>query len=412
MLFFVVAFSLILSLGAVYHKLGDYDTPGHAYSVTVINMTAYVADWDGGLQIIDVSNPQNPVLLGSYNTPGEASSVSVVGTTAYVADYSLGLQIIDVTNPQNPVLLGSYDTPGRARSVFVVGTTAYVADGWSGLQIIDVTNPQNPVLLSSYNTPDNAKSVTVVGTTAYVADESTGLQIIDVTNPQSPVLLGSYNTPGNASSVAVINTTAYVADGSAGLQIIDVSNPQIPVLLESILPHATSYIYTCTVQGNRLYVSDYNWNEISIYDISIPQSPVLLHIYAWNLSTENMCINGNTLYTANGWYGLNIHELSAVDMTEDVVAAVPQPGLTIYPNPFRAETTLAVSLPRVERVKLSLYNLRGQLVRELSDGFRAQGQHSFTWDGKDDNGRDVSAGIYLIRFDNGRHKLLRKVIRF
>ncbi len=265
--------------------------------------------------------------------------------------------------------------------------------------------------LGGYDTSGYAWSLTVVGTTAYVADYRAGLQIIDVANPQSPVLLGSYDTPGNANSVSVIGTTAYLADGDAGLQIIDVANPQSPVLLGSIMPHATSFVNTCTVQGDRLYVSDNGWNEINVYDISIPQSPVLLHTYAWNLGTLSLCISGNTLFTANGFYGLYIHDLNAMDAIDDVVA-VPQPGLSIYPNPFVADTKLAVSLPQADRVELSIYNLKGQLVRELCDDYKAQGQHGFTWDGKDKSGRDVPVGIYLVRFENGRHKLLKKVTRF
>lgn len=51
---------------------------------------------DGGLQIIDVSDPGNPKKLGSYSTPGYAWDVYVQGNVAYVADGS-GLQIIDVS---------------------------------------------------------------------------------------------------------------------------------------------------------------------------------------------------------------------------------------------------------------------------------------------------------------------------
>ena len=80
-----------------------------------------------------------PDLLGAYNTPGWAQGVTVVGTTAYVADYESGLQIIDVSDPANPVWLGTYNTPHWAYSVTVLGTTAYVADSGSGLQILDVT---------------------------------------------------------------------------------------------------------------------------------------------------------------------------------------------------------------------------------------------------------------------------------
>ena len=96
MFFFLIVVISILPLSAVYHKIGEYETPGNARSVVVSNNIAYVADYDTGLQIIDVSNPQNPALLGSYHTPSWASSVFISNNIAYVADEYLGLQIIDV----------------------------------------------------------------------------------------------------------------------------------------------------------------------------------------------------------------------------------------------------------------------------------------------------------------------------
>ena len=81
---------------------GAYDTPGAAYRVQVVGNLAYVADFDSGLQILDISNPAAPTLKGSYNTPGNARGIQVVGNLAYVADQASGLQIIDVSNPAAP----------------------------------------------------------------------------------------------------------------------------------------------------------------------------------------------------------------------------------------------------------------------------------------------------------------------
>ena len=198
----------------------------------------------------------------------------------------------------------------------------------------------------------------------------------------------------------------------AGLLIVDVSTPQNPVLIDSILPHPTSYMNTSLVQENRLYISDTNWNEISVYNISVPSSPILLTTYAWNLSTEAICISGNTLYTANGLYGLNIHNLTAVGNDDETVAALPPARLDNYPNPFRVNTTIAFSLPKADRVRLRVYNIKGQFVRELCNEFKSQGQHTLAWDGKDSSGREVPAGIYLARYNSGKHYVLKKITRF
>ena len=116
---------------------------GAIYAVFVDGDYAYVADFDSGLRIIDISNPAVAFEAGYYDTPDYALGVYVSGNYAYVADWDSGLRIIDITNPTAPFEAGYYDTPSFARSVYVSGNYAYVADA-SGLAIIDITNPAAP----------------------------------------------------------------------------------------------------------------------------------------------------------------------------------------------------------------------------------------------------------------------------
>jgi len=152
----------------------------------VVGTTAYVADWEAGLQILDVSNPTNVVHLGGYDTSGWALNVQVAGTTAYVADYDSGLQILDVSDPAKVVRLGGYYTRGNASGVQVVGTTAYVVHYYAGLQILDVSNPRNVVRLGGYDTSCYARGAQVVGTTVYVADGEWGLAILGLSGSVAP----------------------------------------------------------------------------------------------------------------------------------------------------------------------------------------------------------------------------------
>jgi len=80
-----------------------------------------VADGYRGLSIIDITNPANQTLfaLSSYDIARYAQKVTLSGdgTKAYVADSGSGLVIIDITDPENLILLGSYDTAGNASDV-------------------------------------------------------------------------------------------------------------------------------------------------------------------------------------------------------------------------------------------------------------------------------------------------------
>lgn len=177
------------------------------------------APWWSGLQILDVSNPSNPILTGTCDTRSCPSDVFVSGNYAYVTS-GYGLEIIDISNASAPALTGFYGTPGYPRRVFLSGNYAYVADGEEGLSIINISNPSNPTITAILNTPGETYDVFVSGNYAYVADEEWGLQIINLSNPSNPALATFYITLGWARAVFVSGNYIYVADGEVGLLIL------------------------------------------------------------------------------------------------------------------------------------------------------------------------------------------------
>ena len=69
-----------------------------------------------------------------------------------------------------------------------------------------------------------------------------------------------------------------------------------------------------------------------------------------------------------------------------------------FPNPAYGATTLVFDLPNGGgRVDLAVHTVRGQLVRTLVRGSAERGRHTATWDGTDETGRPVAAGVYFIR---------------
>jgi len=96
---------------------------------------------------------------------------------------------------------------------------------------------------------------------------------------------------------------------------------------------------------------------------------------------------------------------------------VDEPGIPIafalrqnYPNPFRGGTTLAFDLPQPSKTTLEVFNVAGRRVTTLVDRELPAGRHAVAWDGKDANGRDVSAGIYFYRVQSGANGAMKKMI--
>jgi len=74
-----------------------------------------------------------------------------------------------------------------------------------------------------------------------------------------------------------------------------------------------------------------------------------------------------------------------------------------YPNPFNPTTTIAFELPQSSPIKIEVFNLLGQKVATLVDGYREAGRFEVVWNGTDEAGKQVSSGIYFCRMIAGEY---------
>ena len=80
------------------------------------------------------------------------------------------------------------------------------------------------------------------------------------------------------------------------------------------------------------------------------------------------------------------------------------------PNPFRGSTSIAYTLGSTAPAALTVYDISGRVVRTLVDGIVPAGEHAVVWDGRDDAGRTVPSGIYLVRIRSEAGVQTRKMI--
>lgn len=86
----------------------------------------------------------------------------------------------------------------------------------------------------------------------------------------------------------------------------------------------------------------------------------------------------------------------------DGLSSVPDPAIEVtvggarnFPNPFASSTTIYYNLPERSNVRLEIYNAAGERVRLLVDAPQNEGQQQIVWDGRDESGQEVSAGLYV-----------------
>ncbi len=84
--------------------------------------------------------------------------------------------------------------------------------------------------------------------------------------------------------------------------------------------------------------------------------------------------------------------------------------LKAFPNPFKEDLNLSFNLSQEERTTIEIFNIQGQRVHTLLSEIAPKGEHRVLWDGKDQDGQPMPAGIYMVRLRAGKALINQKVI--
>lgn len=215
----------------------------------------YVTTKELGLITYDISVPSNPDPVDTIdvNLFGNLKPTDVVqnGNYLYVSlgDFQglfpqrAGMAIIDVQNPQTPVITDRWDSTAYnqgAAAVLYDNGYVYLGAMEHGVLILDVSSPANivfksqfipdPLFGNPFNDP-NARGLAIRNDTLYVAYDAGGLRVLDVANKMNVSEIGMYRSPAivNAAypyynNVSIVGNYAYVAVDFCGVDVIDISN--------------------------------------------------------------------------------------------------------------------------------------------------------------------------------------------
>lgn len=192
----IIDFSNPASPQMVAHVLGwenDQSIPGEEYcfaqAVAVQGDYAYVIDYmpfedqdTKGLYIIDISDPANATVINRFaDVSSRCWDIAVQGDVAYLADSNGGLELINIADPLNPSFYGYAALEDAAQGVDVLGDHAFVANYiYGGVQVMDVSIPVYPHQVGYYKrTGCFALGVTADENYLYVADGIAGFQVYD-----------------------------------------------------------------------------------------------------------------------------------------------------------------------------------------------------------------------------------------
>ena len=81
-----------------------------------------------------------------------------------------------------------------------------------------------------------------------------------------------------------------------------------------------------------------------------------------------------------------------------------------YPNPFNPVTTLRYELPEQTHVNITIYDMLGRKVKTILNEQQSPGYKQLIWDASNDNGKPVSASIYLYQIQAGEYISTKKMV--
>ncbi|MDP8201052.1 MAG: right-handed parallel beta-helix repeat-containing protein [Candidatus Tenebribacter burtonii] len=109
--------------------------------------------------------------------------------------------------------------------------------------------------------------------------------------------------------------------------------------------------------------------------------------------------------TQNSYYLISLNE------DDNNVPEVAKTSLNQnYPNPFNPSTTIAYSILNDGMIELKVYNIKGQLVKTLVMGEQQTGSYEVVWNGKDNNEKNISSGVYFYKLSTKDKTIMKKML--
>jgi len=358
----------------------DYPNFPAALSSTGILSSPAAADLDGDgyLELIASS------LSGTMYAISSATGTDIAGWPVDVGSNSYqGPTVVDIDADDDPeVVIGisngdlkAFEHTGDIKFSINVGCiikgglVAADLDANGSNEIVLVTNTGNVMAVD-----ENGSDVGVFPVSIGESVDSTPI-IADMDNNGSQEIVFGDNA-GFIHSIDITGTET--ANFPISLDNSVKVSPAIADLdndgdIEIVVPNQYGY-----------YAIDYQYN-VALEDI------------AWSCFRRNLTRTNSALDPTTG---------SSDNETPDIITSLGKN----YPNPFNPTTMISFSLQNDGFVNLSIYNIKGQLIKTLKSDEMKSGFHFAEWDGKDNSGKTASTGVYFYKLQTSDYVSAKKMI--
>jgi choice-of-anchor B domain-containing protein len=351
------------------------------------------------LQIMDLQYLPDSVSLVntySYTNYTKTHTISQSGPYLYLNGGNVtfggsnqgGLTVLDITNPVNPVKRGSWSQQ-YVHDARIIDDTIYACNiynspqGTASIYVINAGNKDNLTNVTSWVNGQNPFPHNCALTTdkryIYTTDETSSpngkLKIWDRQNLNNVIFVTSWQPTGITTAIVhnveIYNNIAVIAHYTAGMRILDISNP--------VSPQEIAWYDT--------YPSSNSANFSGCWGIFMfPSGKIIGSDISGGLfvikSTLNLVGLGNHNSSLPGEFKLKQN----------------------YPNPFNPSTTIEYSIPEPSHVSIKVFDVLGKAVALVTDEFRQAGNYRVNYDAG-----ALSSGVYFYTLSAGGFKQTKRM---
>jgi len=369
-----------------------------------------------GLKIYDISSLPEINLVDTMYGDHQFSALQIVENLLFFIDYTdYAIIVLDLSNPEDPIIRNEINIPPSSGTILLANTSDclfYKEDNpVDRLYKYSIPEPGNYTLDFQYDLNCDGNGFIYNDHFYYLASGNPNgpdLKIYGGLEDNDPELImtiedfavGYMDYPWsyikNQNDILCLGSSENQIDSLRFFQIVN--STEINYIFST--PHKCDHLFL--FDNNYMYMGS-TFSHIFIYNIENPVG-MLDPIAEYNdFGASQYCLinenNGNKyLYHFQGT-AFSIYEINDYGVDEEP-EAVNAP-IICNPNPFSTSTTISFKekLNSHELSQIKIYNVKGQLVRNI--GLRiADCGFSVVWDGKDESGKEVKNGVYLYKIDN------------
>ncbi|UCE07248.1 MAG: T9SS type A sorting domain-containing protein [bacterium] len=403
-------------------QVGCYDPFNLTFGLAISGDYAFLSTISDSenLSIYNVSDPSSPTVMNSLSFGGRPFWISVYENYLYIpgveVDLVSGVTVLEISNPAEPVEVSFLPCPqehfGVSLSVENYNNYVYVAMAYGGVQIYDIAQIDQPIALDNWthwdpmtNQDFAVRNVKISWPYLFVPEETYGLYVLNVSNPNTIVEAAKYPISGKPwwIDLSPDKNYLYLADFTGKLRILDVSNPLAPVEV-GLIGENLIHVNHVVASGDSIYVTDSKGIGLHVYNVSDPTVPEEVAYHRTpGISVTDIALANDLIYISDRThfeiFEINSETPTAVDDNQPA-SSIPSEYMihSIYPNPFNESTKIVFDLAEDSHVRLQIYNINGQKVKTLVDGYYLSGRHTNIF-----QAINLASGTYILRLDtNGQ----------